>query len=125
MAEKEHTEDVYAVRPENPAEPMRIDIPLLLTLGIVSVIVLYVIVVGVQTWLYRLAEAQRRQTDYPRVPRQLAEYREDQHNLLHNARWIDQKKGIIAIDIEKAMALYVARHTQEQAGEQPSDKTTQ
>ncbi len=92
--------------------------------GLVGAILVFVIIVGLQTLFYRAEYAETVSKVYRRDPQELSRLRADQIEQLHGYRWIDREKGVVAVPIEIALELVV----RESAGEktlpatQPVDK---
>ena len=75
------------------------------TVGIVGTILVIVVVVFVQGLYLSVdrSEFQRKVVD--EVPAELRSLRAAQRSVLNQTGWVDRKNGIVAIPIEKAMAL--------------------
>jgi hypothetical protein len=89
-----------------------INIPQLITIGVVSAILLVEVVVGVQALFYSVQETEiaAKQTSQPAW--ELADLRLEQETELNAYRWVDQEKGLVAIPIDRAIDLYVAQLTE-------------
>ena len=83
------------------------DVPASALVGIVGAIVLFLIIVGLQTLFYRAEQAETVSKVYQTDSQALTRLRADQLEELHSYRWIDQQKGTVAIPIERAMELVV------------------
>jgi len=84
-----------------------LNLPLILTIGILFVVLLFVLIVLLQAYFY---EAER-QEHYTKViatrSEELDTARAEQEQQLRGYRWTDQQQGIVGIPIEKAMELVV------------------
>ena len=85
-----------------------LNLPLIVTIGILFVVLLFVLILLLQAYFY---ETERRE-HYVKVvaapSEELAAALAQQEQQLRGYRWIDQQKGIVGIPIERAMEL-VAR----------------
>ncbi len=85
------------------------DVPLIVTIGVASSLLVIVVVIGVWAWFdYEVSREQHRKVvDQPIYEieqlktRQLAE--------ITTYRWVDEKAGIAAIPIDRAMKLIAQR----------------
>jgi hypothetical protein len=89
------------------------NMPLILTIGIVGAILVFVVVVAIEAWFYA-QQSQERQAKSLAVQNQtLVDNRVQQLRALEGYRWVDQGKGVVAIPIDRAIALtatdYAAR----------------
>jgi hypothetical protein len=84
-----------------------VNVPFVLTVGFISAILLIVAVIGTQAWFYseEQNEIDRKNREYPNT--ELLTLKAGQTEHLTKYRWIDQKKGIVAIPIEAAMKIMV------------------
>ena len=90
---------------ESPIEEPDPDALTTATVGIVGTILVIVVVVFVQGLYLSVdrSEFQRKVVD--EVPAELRSLRAAQRSVLNQTGWVDRKNGIVAIPIEKAMAL--------------------
>src|SRR5689334_8386538 len=89
--------------------------PLLITIGAVSGFLLLVLIIGIQAWFLREVQRETR-IKYEDVPAQpVTDLKIEQETKINQYRWVDQKKGTVAIPIDQAMKMIVANH-----GELPS-----
>jgi hypothetical protein len=81
--------------------------PLLAVIGIVSILMLIIIIIGVQAWFMaeQRADIERKFGDTQSTS--LVNLKTEQTQKLETARWVDQSKGIVQIPIEEAMKLIV------------------
>lgn len=77
-------------------------------IGIVAAILLVVLVVLLQALFYRAEQGENAVKVVAVVPEELARARAEQLETLHSYRWVDEKAGIVAIPIERAMSLVAA-----------------
>jgi type II secretory pathway pseudopilin PulG len=81
--------------------------PLTALVGIVFAIVLFVVVVFLQAFFYQQQQAENARKVVAVAPEQLSQLRSQQLGELHGYRWVDEKAGIVAIPIGRAMELVV------------------
>lgn len=86
-----------------PASSRDMNIPVLATLGIVSTILVYVIVVATQAWFQYESNREYEVKVILRPNRQLNEQRTEQLSLLEGYRLVDEQKQIASIPIDEAM----------------------
>jgi hypothetical protein len=75
--------------------------------GVIGVIVLFALIVGLQTLFYNVETAEREIKFGAGDPLELARLRTEQLEKLHAYRWIDKSKGIVGIPIDLGMELTV------------------
>jgi len=81
--------------------------PMTVVIGIVGAILTFVVIIALQAVFYQVERAeQRRKVDVVQ-PEDLARFRAEQAELLHGYRWVDQSAGVVAIPVDRAMALVV------------------
>jgi len=80
-----------------------VNVPLILTIGIVSGIMLLVIVIGTQAWFQNeeQSEMAAKAMEFPH--QDLIELQNGQRANINSYRWVDQKNGVVAIPIGRAM----------------------
>lgn len=90
-----------------------LDTPLILTIGIVSAILIFgVIVPGVKALVYN-ATNQRMAETMGDVHPDLRAYQTDENAILHGqAAWVNKQQGVTRIDIDTAIELYAERAEQ-------------
>jgi LytS/YehU family sensor histidine kinase len=86
----------------------QINIPLIVTIGIVSGIVLLVLIVGTQAWYEDEVdtEAAAKALEFPN--KALIDMKSQQKANIETARWVDRKNNVVAIPVEDAMKIMVA-----------------
>jgi hypothetical protein len=77
-------------------------------IGVVFAILLFVVVVFLQAYFYRQSAQEHERKVVAVAPEELSQLRTQQEEVLHDYRWVDENKGVVAIPIERAMTL-VAR----------------
>jgi nitroreductase len=84
------------------------DVAKIAIIGIVGALILFVIIVGLQALFYGMEreEVTRKQVASP--PMTVTQLRAQHEEQLTTYRWIDQKAGIVAIPVDRAMKLVVA-----------------
>jgi hypothetical protein len=83
------------------------DVPRTLYIAVVSVILVFVIVVGLQAWFYNIEEAEVLRKQSGQAAPELLRLRAEQLEQLNEYRWADRKNNTVAIPIERAMQLVV------------------
>lgn len=106
--------------------PMKqeVNVPLVLTIGIVSGVLLVVMIIGTEAW-YRSEEQSEiaaKASEYPY--QELIDLKASQTKRISEYRWVDRKAAVVAIPIERAMQIMVQTQghfpsTQPSAGEGP------
>lgn len=81
--------------------------PLTALVGIVFAIVLFVTVVLLQAYFYRAERDENVRKVAAAPPEELSQLRAQQLEALHAYRWVDEKSGVVAIPIDRAIALVV------------------
>ncbi len=85
------------------------DAPLTLVVGVIGVILLFVLIVGLQTLFYVAQRAEERRKVVAVAPEELRSLEASQLTILEEYRWVDRGKGIVGIPIDRAMELLVRR----------------
>ena len=75
--------------------------------GVIGAIVLFVLIVALQTLFYTAETAEREIKFSTGDPHELARLRTEQLEKLHAYRWIDKSKGVVGIPIDLGMELTV------------------
>lgn len=83
--------------------------PVTVVVGLVGAVLLFVIIVLLQALFYGAERGELARKVRGAGWDDLAGLRTEQEGLLHSTRWIDEKKGVVGIPIERAMELLVAR----------------
>lgn len=84
-----------------------VNVPLVLTIGVVAGLILIVLVIGVQGW-YQSAENDQmaeKADHYPNTD--LIDLKAAQIDRISQYRWVDQKNNVVAIPIDQAMKIMV------------------
>ena len=87
-----------------------INVPVVFTTGLISALLLFVIVVGIQAWFYHELNRENREKVYGQRNEQLEALRDQQEANLTTYRWLDREQGRVAMPIEQAMKIYVRKH---------------
>jgi hypothetical protein len=92
------------------AQREQANVPLLLTIGIISGLLIIVLGIGLEAWYLR--EVQREVAEkWDNVPVQpLTDKRAAQWKNITTYRWVDEKKTKAAIPVSEAMKLLVEQH---------------
>jgi hypothetical protein len=83
------------------------DATLTAVVGVVGAVLIFVVVVGLVALYQRAENAELTRKQIAPAPAELESVRAEQLGQLHGYRWVDAKKGIAAIPIERAMDLVV------------------
>jgi hypothetical protein len=84
-----------------------VNTPVIAMVGFLSAILFFAIVVFLEVLFYR-TEAQQRTVDNAVPAQELTTLVQNQQARMAEYRWVDQKKGQVAIPIHRAMELVVA-----------------
>jgi hypothetical protein len=84
-----------------------VNTPAIALVGFISALLFFAIIILLQVMFYRI-ESRQRAEDLRQPPAELTALVQRQQATLADYRWIDQKKGIAAIPIDRAMELAVA-----------------
>ncbi len=87
----------------------------IVTIGAVGVIVTLVIVLALQALVLREEQAEYRRKVVDQPYRELTRLEVEQSEVLDAYRWVDEKKGVVAIPVEHAMEI-VVREERARAG---------
>jgi hypothetical protein len=82
--------------------------PVTLVVAVVGAILLVVVVVLLEAYFLRAEHEENARKVVAVAPEELAQARAAQLALLHSYRWVDEKQGIAAIPIERAIELVAA-----------------
>lgn len=76
-------------------------------IGLISAILLFVFIVALETAYYNYKEKEQAKRDSIERYQDAAQLRAGQEARLNIYQWVDREKGVIAIPIDRAMALVV------------------
>ena len=104
------------------AQREQANVPLLLTIGAVSGIMVIVLSMGIQAWFLR--EVQREvAAKWDNVPLQpITDIRRNQEIAISQYRWVDKDKKRVAIPIDEAMKLVVQQNAKSAATQPTASK---
>jgi hypothetical protein len=105
---------------ENPRPQDDLKAGPVVLVGIVSVILTFVAIVAISVLFLRGQEAETYNKSKSVAPDELRRLRNDQLLTLAEYRWVDQKKGIVRIPIDRAMEIMV-REAAEKSGSRGGD----
>ncbi len=91
-------------------EKQNINIPLIVTIGLVSTVLLFVIFVGLQAWFYSEVEDEQVIKNTGRINLKLADHDLAQREKMNHYRMVDSQKQIVAIPIDEAIKLTAKKH---------------
>ncbi len=83
------------------------NLPLILTIGVVGTILVFVVIVGIEAWFYAQQQQERLTKSLAVRNPALVDGQVQQLRNLEGYRWVDQATGVAAIPIDRAMALTV------------------
>lgn len=96
------TPDPVAPHPPGGAEP---DAPTVTLVGIILALLVVISIFGVEAAYYVIAAREHEVKVVNTENPDLKAYREEQARMLSTWRWVDRKKGLVAIPIERAIEL--------------------
>lgn len=105
--------------PAGGAEP---DIPSVILIGVILALVVVISIFGVEAAYYYLAARENEVKVVGTTNPELARYRDEQDSRLNTWRWVDKEKGLVAMPIERAMALEVEEKTGGQSAASSLDR---
>jgi hypothetical protein len=85
-----------------------VNTPVIAVVGLISALVFFASILLLQVMFYRIEARQRYEKDISQPPAELTALVQRQQARLAEYRWVDEKKRIAAIPIERAMELVVA-----------------
>jgi hypothetical protein len=85
-----------------------VNTPVIAVVGFISALLLFAIIIFLQVMFYHVQAEQRYEKDLDQPPLELSNLVHNQEARLAEYRWVDQKKGVVAIPIDRAMELVVA-----------------
>jgi hypothetical protein len=85
----------------------RVNTPRIAVFGVLSAVGLFGILVGLQAMYLNMSDAEQNRKDVRSGPNALADQLAVQQTQLHSYHWVDEKKGIVAVPIDRAMDLVV------------------
>ena len=85
-----------------------VNTPAIALVGLISALLLFAIIILLQVVFYRLEAQQRYEKDVSQPPAELSNLVHNQQARLAEYRWVDEKKKIVAIPIQRAMELVLA-----------------
>lgn len=83
------------------------NLPVIATIGIVSAVLVFVIVIGIQAWFFAQQREELAAKSLARQNPVLLDNRVQQLKNLDGYRWVDQNAAVVAIPIERAVQLTV------------------
>jgi hypothetical protein len=78
-------------------------------IGVVSVLLVFVIIVGVQAWFYHQEDRELERKATGEVNVTLADLRLKQQENINRYRWVDRNSGTVTIPIDRAIELAADR----------------
>jgi len=96
-----------------------LNVPLILTIGIISVLLLIVAIVGTEAW-FRYEMHQEREEKVVQQPfTELEDLNQQQTRLLRSGpAWQNKEKGVVSVPIDQAMQRYIETRGQQGGGDQ-------
>ncbi len=91
-------------------EKQNINIPLITTIGLVSAVLLFVIILGIEAWFYSEVEDERSIKHQGSVNWKLTDHELAQQEKLQTYRKVDQEKQTVAIPIGDAIRLTAKKY---------------
>lgn len=90
------------------AYKQEVNIPLIVTIGIVSAILLIVVILGMEAWFKSEEQAQFEIEAAANPNQTLERLRDDQLSNINAYHWVNRDKGLVTIPIADAMKQIVA-----------------
>lgn len=87
----------------------------------IGAIMVFAVIVGLQALFYTIERGEYERKVVALAPEQLSRLRAEQQENLVRYRWINQREGIVAIPVERAMEL-VVREAAAEATQQQADR---
>jgi hypothetical protein len=84
-----------------------VNTPLVALVGVVGALVVFVLIVAAEVLFYHLEDIETYQKVTSQSPEEISNLVAQQQVQLNSYRWVDQKKGIVSIPIDRAMELVV------------------
>ncbi len=84
------------------------DAPTIVVVGLVFAIGLFVVIVLLQAYFNREDRLETQRKVVAVAPEELSQLRAQQEELLNSYRWVDERRAIVAIPIDRAMELTVS-----------------
>ena len=85
-----------------------VNTPAIALVGFISALLLFAIIILLEVMFYRIEARDRYEKDFSQPPAELTALVQQQQARLAEYRWVDEKKGVVAIPIDRAMELVVA-----------------
>jgi hypothetical protein len=85
-----------------------VNTPAIAMVGLISALLFFASIILLQVMFYRLETQQRYEKDVSQPFAELTTLVQRQQAKLAEYRWVDEKKGVVAIPIDRAMELVVA-----------------
>jgi len=85
-----------------------VNTPVIALVGFISALLFFAIIILLEVAFYWAEAQQRYEKDVSQPPLELTTLTHNQQARLAEYRWVDEKKGVVAIPIDRAMELVVA-----------------
>jgi hypothetical protein len=85
-----------------------VNTPVIALVGFISALLFFAIIILLEVAFYWAEAQQRYEKDMSQAPLELTTLTHNQQARLAEYRWVDEKKGVVAIPIDRAMELVVA-----------------
>jgi hypothetical protein len=84
-----------------------VDAPLIAVLGFIGALLVFLLIIGLEVLFYSMERAERERKYIERAPTERSQLQAEQMARLTEYRYLDEKKGVVAIPIDRAMELVV------------------
>ncbi len=84
-----------------------VDISLVITIAVVSIVLVYVSIVAMSAWYFRYERVELEKKAVSQRYESLINLQTEQLERINTYRWIDEKGGILAIPIDRAVEITV------------------
>jgi hypothetical protein len=85
-----------------------VNTPVIALVGFISALLFFAIIILLEVMFYHIEAQQRYEKDINQPPQELTALVQREQATLAEYRWVDEKKGVVAIPIDRAMELVVA-----------------
>ena len=97
-----------------------VDAPLIAVLGFIGALLVFLLIIGLEVLFYSMERDERERKYIERAPAEFSQLQAQQMARLTEYRYLDPKKGVVAIPVDRAMELVVeelSKDTGSQHGE--------
>jgi hypothetical protein len=96
-----------------------VNTPVIALVGFISALLFFAIIILLEVMFYRIESQQHYEKDINQPPQELTALVQREQARLAEYRWVDEKKGVVAVPIDRAMELVLADLS---SGAKPAEK---